>query len=533
MSDSDEDDDASELSFADPNAAAAAAEQALLDEPSEDEDDAPAKKKQKQKAAKQKAKANKNAPLDEDGKPMIWDADEGGWVRDVGFTEGPEALTEQWIQTRLSQTLMHLEKLLKGGGMHGTSLINHDEMNYCREVLNHALAACLSDLAGAKEKATASSVFWAIALAQNAAAGRPGGWVVDSRSAIDTWSMDTLHAYIENFKGEGTKVDESGSIGGGGPATRIQQAKGGGGGRGRGRGRGQFSGAQGGSEALKRRRLRFDALGDNPARREKLKALNELILAGGGSGLQPEILNLQPPSLRQFAQPPAADTDGNGSTATLPGVVANPAGRLSARQAMLARYGQAAMRKTAERVAGGETAVLTSSGSTTRKLRTDSDDEEEEEEEELNSDDDEDAPVVKREPHETRGGGAAATAAAAAQLPQAAPAADLVTVHLSGCTNGCGIQLDPQKVPGYEYVDGCVDGSAAALASAGGGGFKVGDLLLSVDGEQLTGRSLRAVMKPADAHVFVVSRLKAAAPTAVKQESQAEEDEDLDALLGD
>ena len=227
MSDSDEDDDASELSFADPNAAAAAAEQALLDEPSEDEDDAPAKKKQKQKAAKQKAKANKNAPLDEDGKPMIWDADEGGWVRDVGFTEGPEALTEQWIQTRLSPTLMHLEKLLKGGGMHGTSLINHDEMNYCREVLNHALAACLSDLAGAKEKATASSVFWAIALAQNAAAGRPGGWVVDSRSAIDTWSMDTLHAYIENFKGEGTKVDESGSIGGGGPATRIQQAKGG------------------------------------------------------------------------------------------------------------------------------------------------------------------------------------------------------------------------------------------------------------------------------------------------------------------
>jgi hypothetical protein len=173
---SDEEDEPAGLSFVDPNLAAQQAAAAALG-PSDDEDDEPGKKR------KRKAKPA-NAPLDKDGLPMEWDADAGQWVEAVGFTAAPEKLSEQWVQTRLSQTLMHLEKLARGGGVHGSSLINFDELDWCREGLNFAMAGVLRDAAGARQKATASAVFWAIALAQSAAARRPDGWVVDSRDAV-------------------------------------------------------------------------------------------------------------------------------------------------------------------------------------------------------------------------------------------------------------------------------------------------------------------------------------------------------------
>ena len=96
--------------------------------------------KLKERAKKRQRKGAKkgNAPLDADGLPMEWDADKGEWVQAVGFQAGPEKLSEQWVQTRLSQTLMHLEKLQRGGGVHGTSLINYDELQVCREALNNA-----------------------------------------------------------------------------------------------------------------------------------------------------------------------------------------------------------------------------------------------------------------------------------------------------------------------------------------------------------------------------------------------------------
>ena len=87
---------------------------------------------------------------------MEWEEETQQWVKAVGFTAAPEKLSEQWVQTRLSQTLMHLEKLRAGGGVHGTSLITMDELNVGRETLNVALAGVLRDPSGARTKATTS-----------------------------------------------------------------------------------------------------------------------------------------------------------------------------------------------------------------------------------------------------------------------------------------------------------------------------------------------------------------------------------------
>lgn len=353
--DEDEDNEAASLSFIDPNVAAqqqaAAAAAAIV---SDDEDESTGKKR------KRKTKTPANAPLDKDGLPMEWDVASGQWVEAVGFTAAPEKLTEQWVQTRLSQTLMHLEKLQRGGGVHGTSLITHDEMQMCREALNHALAGVFRDLAAARQMATASAVFWAIALAQSAAAQRPGGWVVDSADAVSAWSMDSLHDFLINFKSETTKVDESGTAEGSGPATRIGPGKGGGrGSGGRGRGGAGFKGAGGGNnEDIKRRRLRVDALGDYQSRLDKLRALNELIRAGGGAGLSTPILQQRHPTVRGFAAPPPA-----GAVESLPGSAALPGGRGGARAAMLARWGGGAVRKAEERYNGVSVPVLTGQAS--------------------------------------------------------------------------------------------------------------------------------------------------------------------------
>ena len=331
--DEEEDEEESALAFVDPSAHVAATLESTAA--------AAPKKRKRGKAA--------NVPLDADGLPMEWDESTGAWVEAVGFTAGPQGLSEQWVQTRLSQTLMHLEKLRSGGGVHGTSLITHDELSECREMLDLALAGVLRDPALARQRATASSVFWAIALAQSVAACRVGGWLVDSEDAVDAWSMARLHDWLTHFRSEATKVDETGKAGGGAPATRISAGRGSGG-----RGaaaQGGMKGGGGGGDELKRRRLRIDALGDEAARREKLRALDELLRAGGGDGLAQPILLLQPPGVRELARPlPSAEA------AALPGSAALPGGRGGARAALLARWGGTAVRRTEER-SGGELTV--------------------------------------------------------------------------------------------------------------------------------------------------------------------------------
>ena len=120
MSD-DEEQEAAALSFADPSQAivtGAGDPSAAADDDDFDNDDAAEVKKSRKRKA-----PTKNAPLDADGLPMEWDAAAGAWVQSVGYTAEAEKLSEQWIQTRLSQTLMHVDKLRSGGGVHGT---------YCR-----------------------------------------------------------------------------------------------------------------------------------------------------------------------------------------------------------------------------------------------------------------------------------------------------------------------------------------------------------------------------------------------------------------
>ena len=350
MEGSDDDDEPQALTFMDAEqqaAAEAAAAAIAAAEEAEEEEEREAKRR------KRKAPA-KNAPLDADGLPMEWDADAGAWVSTVGFTAGPEKLSEQWVQTRKSQTKMHLEKLRSGGGVHGTSLLTMDEVREAEEVLNFALAAVLHDPAAAKGLATASAIFWAIALAQSAAAKRTGGWVVDSEDAREVWDMDYLWDYMSNFKSEVSKVDETGGAGAGGPATKVGGAKGrGGGGRGRGRGgggagAGSFKGAGGGDEAVKRRRLRVDNLGDDSARREKLAALDQLIRLANGAGLAAPILNLQPPAVRFLVQPSAEALEA--ASAALPGSAANPGGRGGARAAALARHASKVSGATQQRL---------------------------------------------------------------------------------------------------------------------------------------------------------------------------------------
>lgn len=368
MSDSGDDDDgAAPLAFVDPaqQAAETAAAEAIAAAELQEEEEERETKKRKRKAPP------KNAPLDEDGLPMEWDADEGAWVKSVGFTAAPEALTEQWMQTRLSQTGMHLDKLRSGGGVHGTCLLTSDEVAEGREVLNYALAGVMRDASTAKGLKTASAVFWAIALAQSAAARRSGGWVVDSEDAVEVWDMDRLHDFLSNFKSEVNKVDESGGNNGTGPATKVGQAKGrGGGGRGRGKGGASFKGAGGGGEeATKRRRLRMDNLGDDHARREKLAALDALIRTAGGAGLAEPVLHMRPPQVRTLLKASASEL---AAAANLPGSSANPGGRGSARAARIAKWGGHAVSMTHQKV-GVQAAVLKARGSELDDLEDDLD----------------------------------------------------------------------------------------------------------------------------------------------------------------
>lgn len=296
---------------------------------------------------KRKRRPKGPAPLDAEGFPKHWDEDRGEWVEGVGVeATGPE-LTDQWLQTRLSQTVMHLEKIQREGGVHGTSLITYDELAECRSDLERALAGAFRDRVAAKQEATASSIFWAIALARNAAARRHTGWVVDSAEAADCWSMDRLHTWLTNYKGEKIATEE----GGDGPLTKVGR----GAGRGRGGGR-HGTGAAAGKggvqgEEVKKRRLRVDALGDSEARREKLQSLHNLILLGGGRGLATPILEMAPPTLRVFE---GKATEGSFVAAGAQNDVGPNRG--GSRAKALARYADKANQKAALGHAGGPVA---------------------------------------------------------------------------------------------------------------------------------------------------------------------------------
>ena len=160
----------------------------------------------------------------------------------------PEALSEQWVNTRFNQTCMHLKKLARDRPGMRSGLISEDEKTQAEAALQAALAAVLSNPEGAKKLETASAVFWAIVLARDVAAKRPEGWVVDQESAAEEWDEIKLWRWLSNYKGESTKTAEKEA----GGATRV------------GRGLGRALGGMG--DVAKTRKLRVDSLGDLAAR---------------------------------------------------------------------------------------------------------------------------------------------------------------------------------------------------------------------------------------------------------------------------
>ena len=129
MADSDDAEDAEDaLSFAPPRA----------DDGAEDGDEPASADAEETK--KKFRKPSGPAPLDDEGFAMSWDADEGVWIETVGVGEAAAQLTDQWIETRMAQVKMHLEKLQREGGVHGTALFSYDELDDCKSALTYALA---------------------------------------------------------------------------------------------------------------------------------------------------------------------------------------------------------------------------------------------------------------------------------------------------------------------------------------------------------------------------------------------------------
>jgi len=198
----------------------------------------------------------------------------------------PAALDDAWVQTRYNQVDMHLAKLQNECARSGAGYLTEDERYSAKADCEMALQAVKADPRAAAAMATASAVCWAILLARNTAARRPGGFTVDSEAAVELWDMDTMHAILTNYKSDRVTTAE------GGPESAALVAHANGPGK---------TAARHVKSDAKQRSLRLDSLGPEPERRKKAKALDTLLRRGGGDGLAPEVLELQPPRVQTFA----------------------------------------------------------------------------------------------------------------------------------------------------------------------------------------------------------------------------------------
>ena len=173
----------------------------------------------------------------------------------------------RWADSRVNQVKQMLAHLVREEP--GRAVLSEDEyraaMMLCRAAAFHQ-ASLPEDSA---EQQTASALFWAIALAQNVAARRPGGWFVDSEPAAAAWGMDALSEYISCFQSESYVT-----------AERLGNAT---------RARGGVAQAAALVHDAKRRKLRIDSLGSAEARRTKLLALDALLVAAGCDGLDARV----------------------------------------------------------------------------------------------------------------------------------------------------------------------------------------------------------------------------------------------------
>ena len=173
----------------------------------------------------------------------------------------------RWADSRVNQVKQMLAHLVREEP--GRAVLSDDEyraaMMLCRAAVFHQ-ASLPEDSA---EQQTASALFWAIALAQNVAARRLGGWFVDSEPAAAAWGMDALSEYISCFQSESYVT-----------AERLGNAT---------RARGGVARAAALVHDAKRRKLRIDSLGSAEARRTKLLALDALLVAAGCDGLDARV----------------------------------------------------------------------------------------------------------------------------------------------------------------------------------------------------------------------------------------------------
>jgi len=186
----------------------------------------------------------------------------------------------RWADSRINQVKQMLAHLVREEP--GRAVLSDDEyraaMMLCRAAAFHQ-ASIPEDSA---EQQTASALFWAIALAQNVAARRPGGWFVDSEPAAAAWGMDALSEYISCFQSESYVT-----------AERLGNAT---------RARGGVARAAALVHDAKRRKLRIDSLGSAEARRTKLLALDALLVAAGCDGLDARVRNQGLPQVRARLQ---------------------------------------------------------------------------------------------------------------------------------------------------------------------------------------------------------------------------------------
>ena len=174
----------------------------------------------------------------------------------------------RWADGRVNQVMLMLAHF--DTEEPGRPVLSKDEI---RAALGDVRAAAFHQASLSEDSAeqhTASAVFWAIAIAQNVAACRPGGWLVDSELSAAAWGMDALSEYISCFQSESHVTAEHL-----GNATQVR-----GGGIGR-------------AAALvhnpKRRQVRIDSLGSPEAQCTKLLALDTLLLGAGRPGLDARV----------------------------------------------------------------------------------------------------------------------------------------------------------------------------------------------------------------------------------------------------
>jgi len=174
----------------------------------------------------------------------------------------------RWADGRVNQVKIMLAHLVTEEP--GRAVLSKDEV---RAALADVRAAAFYQAAQPEdgaEQQTASALFWAIAVAQNVATRRPGGWLVGSEDSAAKWAMDALSEYISCFQSESHVTTER--------LGNATQVRGGGVGR-----------AAALVHDAKRRQLRIDSLGNAEARRTKLLALDALLLAAGRSGLDARV----------------------------------------------------------------------------------------------------------------------------------------------------------------------------------------------------------------------------------------------------